>query len=91
VVNMRPVKHLPGPIQWEFADAEPWYLLARDRRAEVHQGRANLPALTLHCSVEDWARIAGEKLDARWAILTRRLRLSGDMGLALRLPTLIGG
>ncbi|MEO7003585.1 MAG: ribonucleotide-diphosphate reductase subunit beta [Ktedonobacterales bacterium] len=91
VVNMRPVKSLSGPIQWEFANAEPWYLLARDGRAEVHQGRANLPALTLQCSIEDWARIASEKLDPRWAMVTRRLRLSGDMSLALRLPTLIGG
>jgi hypothetical protein len=91
VVNMGRVSDLPGAIQWEFSDAAPWYLLAREGRAEVRQGRAPAPALTIRCGAEDWARIAGDKLDARWALVTRRLRLSGDPRLALRLPALLEG
>jgi hypothetical protein len=91
VVNMGRVSDLPGAIQWEFDDAAPWYLVAYDGRATVRQGRASSPALTIRCSAEDWARIAGDKMDARWALLTRRLRLSGDPRLALRLPALLEG
>jgi hypothetical protein len=91
VVNMGRVDALPGAIQWEFSDATPWYLLARDGRAEVYQGRAATSALTIRCSAADWARIAGDKMDARWALLTRRMRLSGDPRLALRLPSLLEG
>lgn len=80
---------LPGAIQWEFADAAPWYLAAQDGRVVVRQGRAAAPALTLRLRVDDWGRIAGDKLDARWAILTRRLAVSGDLRLALRLPALL--
>jgi hypothetical protein len=91
IVNMGRVGELPGAIQWEFSDAAPWYLLAREGQAQVRQGRASAPALTIRCSAADWARIAGDKMDARWALLTRRLRLSGDLRLALRLPALLDG
>ncbi|MBF6589682.1 MAG: ribonucleotide-diphosphate reductase subunit beta [Ktedonobacterales bacterium] len=90
VANMRPPRDLPGPIQWAFTNARPWYLAVEDARVIVHQGSASAPALTLRCDVEDWARIAGRKLDARWALLTRRLRLEGERRLALRLPALLG-
>jgi hypothetical protein len=91
VVNMGRVGDLPGAIQWEFSDAAPWYLVARDGQAEIHEGRVAGPALTIRCSAADWARIAGDKMDARWALVTRRLRLSGDPRLALRLPALLEG
>jgi Ribonucleotide reductase, small chain/SCP-2 sterol transfer family len=91
IVNMGRIGELPGAIQWDFADAAPWYLVARDGRAELHQGRASAPALTIRCSAADWARIAGDKMDARWALVTGRLRLSGDLRLALRLPALLEG
>jgi Ribonucleotide reductase, small chain/SCP-2 sterol transfer family len=91
IVNMGRIGELPGAIQWDFANAAPWYLVARDGRAELHQGRASAPALTIRCSAADWARIAGDKMDARWALVTRRLRLSGDLRLALRLPALLEG
>jgi hypothetical protein len=91
VVNMGRIGDLPGAIQWEFNDAAPWYLVARDGQAAVHEGRVPGPALTIRCSAADWARIAGDKMDARWALVTRRLRLSGDPRLALRLPALLEG
>jgi Ribonucleotide reductase, small chain/SCP-2 sterol transfer family len=91
IVNMGRVGDLPGAIQWEFSDAAPWYLLARAGQAQVRQGRAPAPALIIRCSAADWARIAGDKMDARWALLTRRLRISGDLRLALRLPALLDG
>ncbi len=89
VANMRPAASLPT-IQWDFSDAEPWYLAPRDGMAQVARGRASTPALTLRCSATDWARIATEKLNPRVALLTRRLSVAGDWRLALRLPALLG-
>jgi putative sterol carrier protein len=88
VANMRPAA-LPV-VQWDFTDAEPWYLAPEDGRARVRRGRAPSPALTLRCAALDWARIATEKLDPRVALLTRRMSISGDWRLALRLPSLLG-
>jgi hypothetical protein len=89
VANMRPAAALPV-IQWDFSDAEPWYLAPAAGRICAQRGRAPSPALTLRCTARDWARIATEQLDARTALLTRRLSFSGDWRLALRLPALLG-
>jgi hypothetical protein len=89
MANMAPTP-LPGAVQWDFADAEPWYLATQEGRMVVRQGRAAAPALTMRLTADDWGRIAGNKLDARWAMLTRRLAVSGDLRLALRLPKVLG-
>ncbi len=89
VANMRPSSALPV-IQWDFSDAEPWYLAPDGERARAQRGRAPAPALTLRCTAKDWARIATEKLDPRLALLRRRLTVSGDWRLTLRLQSLLG-
>lgn len=88
VANMR-AGALPV-IQWDFSDAEPWYLAPHDGHARARRGHAAAPALTLRCAALDWARVATEKLDPRVALLTRRMSVSGDWRLALRLPALLG-
>ena len=92
LANMRPdaAETLLGAIQWEFSDAAPWYLAPEAGRLRAHQGQAEHPALVLRCALADWARIAGDQLNPRWAVATRRLRVSGNMRLALRLPSLLG-
>ena len=35
--------------------------------------------------------LAERYVDARWAVLSRRLKIEGDLKLALRLPALLGG
>lgn len=90
LANMRTGATLPGAIQWAFTDAPPWYLAQEGQRLTVHQGNAADPVLVLRCTLADWARIAGNQLDPRWAVATRRLRVTGKMRLALRLPALLG-
>jgi hypothetical protein len=90
VVNMRPAARLPGAIQWDFADAQPWYLAVEGERAVAHPGRADAPAVTLRCRAADWARIAGEKLHPTLALVTGRLKLSGDRRALLRLGSILG-
>ncbi len=90
LANMHPEMRLPGPIQWDFADAPPWYLEQLDGRFAARQGTAARPALTLRCTVQDWARIGANKLDPMVALATRRLSFRGDPMLALRLPSMLG-
>ena len=89
VANMGAAHALPV-IQWEFTDAEPWYLAPDAGRVRAQRGRASTPALTLRLAALDWARIATQKLDPRVALLTRRMTVGGDWRLALRLPALLG-
>ncbi|MGZ3678541.1 MAG: ribonucleotide-diphosphate reductase subunit beta [Ktedonobacterales bacterium] len=90
VMNMRPPSNVPGAIQWDFTDAPPWYVEPAADRVYACQGRADAPVLTLRCSVDDWARIAGDKLNPTLALVTRKLKLSGESKLMLRLPAILG-
>lgn len=90
VAQARGGQQAPLTIQWEFPDAPPWCLRVWEGEAEVSQERAEQPSLVLRCRVDDWGRIAGQQLDPRWALATRRLRVSGEWSLALRLPALLG-
>ncbi|HEX9038772.1 MAG TPA: ribonucleotide-diphosphate reductase subunit beta [Ktedonobacterales bacterium] len=90
VARARPVSSFPGSIQWELAGAEPWYLAVESGMARVRRGRVAAPALTLRATAVDWASVATQRLDPRWALATRRMSVSGDWRLALRLPALLG-
>jgi putative sterol carrier protein len=90
VARVRPATDFPGPIQWEFSDAEPWYLAVDSGAAHVRRGYAQSPALTLRATASDWASVATQRLDPRLAMVTRRLTVRGDWRLALRLPSLLG-
>ncbi len=81
---------LRATIQWIFDDAEPRYLvLGEGDGAQVRTGKAARPRLTLRCTSADWGRMAGGRLPQRQALLSRRLRISGDWRLALRLPQIL--
>ena len=80
---------LRATIQWRFTGACPRYLCLDGDVPEVGTGEVERPTVTLACDAGDWVRIAGGRLDQRQAILTRRLRVAGDWGLALRLPRLL--
>ena len=90
VARSRPASVFPGPIQWALSDAEPWYLAVESGAARVRRGRVAAPALTLRATAADWASVATQRLDPRWAMATRRLGVSGDWRFALRLPALLG-
>src|SRR6185369_6767501 len=90
VVNMRPAPRLTGAIQWDFADADPWYLTIEDSRAVVRPGRSARAAVTITCRVDDWARIAGEKLNPLWALASGRIKLRGDRAALIKLPSILG-
>jgi ribonucleoside-diphosphate reductase beta chain len=76
---------LRATIQWVFEGAAPRYLTLGGDDPTVVIGTAPHPTLTLACAATDWALLAGGRLEQRRALLTRRLRVSGDWGLALRL------
>lgn len=77
-------------IQWIFEEAEPRYLeLKPEETPQVGTGKHAHPRLTLHCSAADWIRISGGRLNQQRAVLTRRLRPSGDLKLLLQLPRIL--
>jgi hypothetical protein len=68
----------PFTVQWEFADAEPWHLRVDNGSTAAAAGRAASVDVELRCAYEDWVDIVAGRLDARRALVTRRLRPSGS-------------
>jgi hypothetical protein len=81
----------PGTtIQWDFPDADPWYLRCDNGSSAVTQGRAPKPDATLRLRFEDFVDVAAGRVDPRALMLRGRIRPSGRPGVLLKLPKLLG-
>lgn len=81
----------PGTvIQWDFTDAEPWYLTLSNGHTSVAQGRPVHADLRLRIGFDDWADLFAQRADPRRLLLRRRLRPRGDLRLLLKLPRIFG-
>ena len=52
------------------------------------QGAATSPNLTLTMSSQDWLDMTGGKLSGQMAFMSGKLKLKGDMGLAMKVGSL---
>ncbi|MCW2991392.1 MAG: Sterol-binding domain protein [Solirubrobacterales bacterium] len=78
-------------IQWDFSDAEPWFLRLDNGSTAVQQGRAPHPDVTLKMTFDDFIDVAAGREDARRLILRRRIRPSGKLRALARLPKVLPG
>jgi hypothetical protein len=77
-------------VQWDFPDADPWYVTVDNGASHAVRGRNPAPDVTLRSSWEDFVDLAGGRLDPRRAVLTRRLRLRGRLRALLAVPRVFG-
>lgn len=63
--------------------------LAADPPA-VHAGTSDAPNCTINASDTDFIDIVSGKLNGQMAFMTGKLKIAGDMGLAMKLQKLIG-
>ena len=87
-IDLDVARSLGGPIEWRFTDAEPWHIVVTNGHAEAKPGHAGDPALTLESDASDWAKIAVGRVDPRWALLKRRLKVHGSLAAKAKLPKL---
>jgi len=60
-----------------------------DGAATVSPGAAQSPNTTLIASTDDWMNIATGKLNPVQAFMQQKLKVKGDMGLAMKLQGLL--
>jgi len=66
-----------------------WWMKIHDGAAEVGKGDAPEPAnLTMLADAGDWVKIATGKLDGTAAFMQGKLKIKGDMGLAIKYQSL---
>jgi ribonucleotide reductase beta subunit family protein with ferritin-like domain len=71
----------PLTIQWDFADAEPWFVRIENGSTRSEPGRAGSPDLTFRCRFEDWADMAAGREDPGTQFRRRRIRASNPLTL----------
>ncbi len=65
-----------------------WLKLANGT-AETGQGQADNPSMTLKASAEDWVAVTKGELNPMQAFMSGKLKVQGDMSLALKLQSLL--
>lgn len=83
-----------GDIQWDLrttsGEVRSWTVTVTPERARARAGRSADPKLTIKVGVGDFMRVAAGELNPVQAVLTGRLDLSGDFGVAMRLGEMFG-
>lgn len=77
-------------IQYDIAgdDGGTWHAVIKDGACTVTSGAAPSPSLTVNMSSQDWLDMIGGKLSGQMAFMSGKLKLKGDMGLAMKLGSM---
>lgn len=66
-----------------------WHVIIKDENCEVKEGpAASPPSITISMTAQDYLDMISGKLNGQMAFMTGKLRIAGDMGLALRMQSL---
>ncbi len=78
---------LDAVIQFKFTGAEAgsWYATIKDGKCTVAQGEAASPKMTLTAESSDYVKIFTGELDGMKAFMEGKLKLAGDLNLAMKL------
>ena len=66
-----------------------YWLKIANGTAEGGEGQIEKPNMTLRASAEDWLAVTKGELNPMQAFMSGRLKVQGDMSLALKLQTLM--
>ena len=65
-----------------------WHAVIKDGACTVNPGAAANPNLTLTMASQDWLDMVAGKLPGQQAFMSGKLKLKGDMGLAMKVGSL---
>jgi putative sterol carrier protein len=78
---------LDAVIQFKFTGAEAgdWYAAIKDGKCEVAKGVHPAPKMTLTADSSDYVKIFTGEIDGMQAFMQGKLKLAGDLNLAMKL------
>ena len=90
--NLNPdaAKGMNATIQFNLSgdDGGEWYCTIKDGKAEVGKGKAPSANMTLSMAASDYIDMIMGKLNGQMAFMSGKLKISGDMGLAMKMQSL---
>lgn len=83
-------KGINATIQFNISgdDGGHWFVTVKDGRATVGKGTAASPNMTMAMADSDYVDMTLGKLNGQMAFMSGKLKLSGDMGLAMKMQSL---
>ncbi|MEC3957786.1 SCP2 sterol-binding domain-containing protein [Nocardia sp. CDC153] len=77
-------------LQWQLTDLDPgvWAIEIKDCQGRLIPGGVPEPDTTFTTTSDIWLAIAEGRQDAMKAFMTGKMKVEGDMTLALRVPEL---
>ena len=78
---------LDAVLQFKFSGAEPgdWYAQIKDGKVDVQQGVHPSPKMTLTADSDDYIKLFTGQLDPMQAFMAGKLKLTGDLNLAMKM------
>lgn len=78
---------LDAAIQFKFSGAEPgdWNAVIKDGKVDVARGTHPTPKMTLSADSQDYVKIFTGELDGMQAFMQGKIKLTGDLNLAMKL------
>jgi putative sterol carrier protein len=79
--------NLDAVIQFNFTGAEAgeWYAVIKDGKVAVEKGTHASPKMTLTADSSDYVKVFTGELDGMAAFMQGKLKLAGDLNLAMKL------
>jgi len=77
-------------IQYDIAGDHggTWHAVIKDGTCTVKSGGAPSPSLTINMAAQDWLDMIAGKLSGQMAFMSGKLKLKGDMGLAMKIGSM---
>jgi putative sterol carrier protein len=67
-----------------------WYVDLTKPGGEVNSGQLGTPGVTITMTAKDFIDLVSGKLNGQMAFMQGKLKIKGDMSLALKLQTILG-
>jgi putative sterol carrier protein len=91
-VSPAQIKNVNAVIQIRStgANAGEWVVTIKNGAATVAAGSDPAATLTAEAASEVWDSLISRQLDPTWAYMSGKLRITGDLDLAMRLQSVLG-
>ncbi len=91
-INKDKVKGMNAVYQWDITgnNGGKWHVILKNDDVKIGGGQAENPNITLTLEDQNFMDLVTGKLNGQMAFLTGKLKIQGDMTLAMKLASIIG-